>query len=139
MSAMSGAERQRREPSYFLYVVCTHRDGAWSSPIKVGITANLKSRLRVLQTGSPHKLTYFNIWDMATRPVAVMIESAFHDLQNKHKISGEWFAMDPRRACELIEFYTRSMFVLEGAATKEEVDRELPPIADVIPQSPVWS
>lgn len=122
----------------YLYVVATLHGEEWSAPIKVGFTTNLKERLRMVRTGCPYRATFFQIWEMGGVPAAKFIEGAFHHLQREHRLSGEWFSVDPRTACFLIEMYVRQSFVLSGAATPTEVDEELGGIANYIPEQPIW-
>lgn len=133
-------------PKTALYVVCSFVNGYWQEPIKIGTTTNLKNRLNTLQTGSPNKLTYFQIWEAdrdtwwpeAGTSFHRDLEKAFHDIQGKDKrsLSGEWYNMKPQAACFLIEMYARLAGNM-GGVSKEEINAG-PSIKESIPDHPVW-
>jgi hypothetical protein len=57
-----------------------------SGIVKIGITKNLVSRLKGLQTGSPHELHVF-----CTFRGGVELEAHLHDRFAKRRLQGEWF------------------------------------------------
>lgn len=128
--------RKYGQGSRFLYLMATRHADSWSCPIKVGITQNLRGRLSAVRTHCPYPVTIFQYWDMGSGENARFLEETFHHLQKDKQISGEWFEMDPRDACFMIEFYGRSLFLYCGIATLEEIRETLGPIT--IPKEPVW-
>jgi len=108
--------------SDFLYVVATRaRSGGATGPIKVGVTSNLRARLRTLQTGSPRQIAYFAIWDFRDcGSAAESLEGAFHALQGEHRLQGEWYGMAPARGVRILDLYFEQSLVLSGACTREE-------------------
>jgi len=78
-----GASSHERE--MVLYVVQRGDDG----PIKVGISRNLKGRIKSLQTGSAEKLKILRVYKMAD------VERAVHaELEKNSRLEGEWFPAD---------------------------------------------
>jgi Meiotically up-regulated gene 113 len=58
-------------------------------PIKVGISRNLKNRVKALQTGSAEKLQVLRVYKMAD------VERAVHaELERRSRLEGEWFPAD---------------------------------------------
>src|SRR5689334_20768822 len=96
-----------------LYIV-THMSGrAHHGPVKIGISANPEARLRELQTGNPLRLGVFWTFTFATRWEAREHERAFHEEFARDQTSGEWFAITPERAinmlCVSMRLATRKM------------------------------
>ncbi len=59
-----------------------------NGPIKVGISANLKSRLRTLQNGNAERITVLRKYTMRD------VEKAIHRMLRDSRLEGEWFAAD---------------------------------------------
>lgn len=57
--------------------------------VKIGFSDNPESRLRDLQTGSPHKLKL-----LATMPGCYQTETELHKVFADRRINGEWFRYD---------------------------------------------
>jgi len=64
---------------------------------KVGIAANVRSRLSTIQTSNPHKVTLERVNNYPCRAYAVMAERLAHQLLAPHRRSGEWFGGLDRR------------------------------------------
>ena len=84
-----GRRRKSRDRCY-VYIIS---DTAGRGPIKVGITSNLKRRLRGLQTGSPQKLRVEHSVRFKTRKTALQVEKRIHrrGMEDGHHRNGEWF------------------------------------------------
>lgn len=80
---------------HYVYVVATIRDGKHAAPIKIGITANMKSRLRALQTGSPYPVDVAFAVPVENTVMAVQIERMLHKTFSRFRMHGEWFDLLP--------------------------------------------
>lgn len=85
-----------------LYIIATEKNGKPSAPIKVGMSNNAEGRLRQLQTASPYKLILLHRFELPDREIAQSLESCFHGTQKEHRLSGEWFSLQPAYALELM-------------------------------------
>jgi len=65
--------------------------GSQDGPVKVGITQNLHSRLRVLQNASPKRLEIVWVFTADTKACAHEAEQWLHWRWAKRRLSGEWF------------------------------------------------
>jgi hypothetical protein len=54
--------------------------------VKIGTTKNLRSRLRALQTGTPHRLQV-----IASCPGGLVLEAELHREFSRQNVGGEWF------------------------------------------------
>jgi hypothetical protein len=93
--------KQRRQgitPSKSVAVVYVIQRGD-SGPIKVGISTNVKSRLKSLQTGNAEKLRLVRTFTMRD------VERVLHAvLERKARLSGEWFPAE--MFSEVIQFFS---------------------------------
>ncbi len=62
-----------------------------SSPVKIGITTNIDSRLSSIQNGNPFRLRY-----EAVIPGDRELEEALHEALAPFRMQGEWFRRVPR-------------------------------------------
>lgn len=69
--------------------------GMRNGPCKVGISDNPGARLGALQTGCPFELVLFGHREFPSRAHARALEVAIHDFLAEHRVSGEWFDIDP--------------------------------------------
>lgn len=69
-----------------VYVIQQGDDG----PLKIGVTTDVRKRMRSLQTGSPHPLRLVAIFDGNK-----LDEQKAHDRFAPHALSGEWFKPVP--------------------------------------------
>lgn len=84
------AERQRQIAADVYFI------GMKDGPIKIGISGNIKSRLRALQTSNPIPLTL-----LATTDGGGLMEAEYHRRFAKHRLSGEWFQRCPEIEAEI--------------------------------------
>jgi ribosomal protein S27E len=64
---------------------------AKEAPVKIGYTTSqIEDRVRVLQTGHPHKLEV-----LACVDGGYPLETAFHKIFASHRLYGEWFKRTP--------------------------------------------
>ena len=61
--------------------------------VKIGVTSDLPGRLATLQTGSPHPLSL--AYSTRVAGDAYAVEAEAHALLDRHRLSGEWFAVPP--------------------------------------------
>lgn len=88
-----------------LYIIAHSNNDGPTKPVKVGITANLNSRLKMLQTGNPGKLQFVMTLAMPIQQMARDMEQAFHHLQKDRRLAGEWFDIEVREAMALMCLY----------------------------------
>jgi hypothetical protein len=79
----------------FVYLI-----GRPEGPVKVGITTNLLSRLRSLQTGAPFPLELLYVATFQSADKARLIEADFCKVCSEQRLEGEWFDMDFSQAAE---------------------------------------
>ena len=73
---------------------------------KVGMTTgSVKARVRSLQTGNPDEIYIHEVVTITNASVQDVknIERFFHDQLKHHHIKGEWFAISPSAAVDLME------------------------------------
>ena len=73
---------------YFIY--CGDKQ---TSPVKIGVTSDLESRIASLQTGNPYKLTCKALIPCDDKTQAYHLESFFHKQFKKNRMMGEWFKL----------------------------------------------
>lgn len=59
--------------------------------IKIGITKNIKSRIKQVQTGCPTKIHTVSFSIAKTREVALLVEKKIHELLDDYNTFGKWF------------------------------------------------
>lgn len=99
---------------YYVYVVATVDGDGISGPVKVGITSDTASRLASLRTSSAKPLELFYALGMRTRLEALGVERAFHLSQDRRRLQGEWFDMQPLKAVKLLMLG----YVLNGSGSQ---------------------
>ena len=63
--------------------------------VKLGMSSNIKGRMKALQTANPNKLILLWKYYVADKPRrAVKSEKCLHKVCKKWKIRGEWFSID---------------------------------------------
>ena len=85
--------------SCYVYVI-----QAASGAVKIGIAANVQSRLSDLQSANHEKLTVVHTLGFATRRVAQAVEQAMHESYAPYSIRGEWFTVNAERVIEDMKF-----------------------------------
>jgi len=78
--------------------------GPKEGPQKIGITKDLKARLRNIQTGHPSKLFVHHTEEVETNMVRPL-EKKIHAELNYKKLKGEWFDLTPDEAKEFVIFF----------------------------------
>jgi len=82
-------KKSRKVSKYSLYAI---GDG---EAVKLGVSVNIRGRMRTLQTGHPKKLkTLWEYYAGKDKGVAYKAEKQLHRYCKKHKIRGEWFHPD---------------------------------------------
>lgn len=71
----------------YLYII-----GSETGPKKVGITNNLTTRLRQIQTGNADRLSVLKSWELGE--AAPLVEKAVHSRLARYRQAGEWFDAD---------------------------------------------
>lgn len=103
-------------PYCSLYIVSP--DGGW--PCKIGISTNARKRLIGLQTSVWKPLKVTHCYWTATVHEARALEKAIHArlTEDNMWLHGEWFAMRPNEAKEIVEFVS----LVEGIELNDKVD-----------------
>lgn len=83
-----------------LYVI-----GRADGPVKVGISTSLRSRLAILQTGCPFRLSVLHSREFSSQKEAFEHEQAFHRDLAEYRLVGEWFKLDASTAIECIQVH----------------------------------
>lgn len=95
---------------YYVYVIAqVSSTGKPTSPVKIGISKDVKQRLTTLQTSVPFRIEdffYFTFWN---RYLAQEIEKHFHNSMKANRLYGEWFDMSPPQATLAVCDSVRSM------------------------------
>lgn len=111
--------KKHNTPTGFVYLI--QRNGLHG--VKIGYSGNPLKRLRELSVGSPEKLFLIATWQ-GTRAD----EQELHTRFNKHRLEGEWFAIDAHIATQWITIFmagaigvTRSKGEIE---VREMLDRK---------------
>lgn len=90
------------DQEYFVYVIATKRGGRFSSPVKVGITKNLRSRLATIQTSCPNDIDIVHALTVPNKAIAEEMERCFHETQRDTRMRGEWFMLTPYEALGIL-------------------------------------
>jgi hypothetical protein len=85
---------------FFVYIIARRSDANFfeDAPVKVGITGNVQSRLRQIQTATPFPVGVFFALRVPFRDMARCLERRFHVLQSHSSAHGEWFNIDAPEA-----------------------------------------
>lgn len=63
-----------------------------SAPVKVGVTCDIKRRMRTMQTGNPRELKLVVLLGPMERNEAFEYEKQLHGTFNYMRLRGEWFS-----------------------------------------------
>lgn len=75
----------------FVYIVGPNRNG----PLKVGISANPRDRVRELQVGNPEKLNLYWVYPCGA---GAIYERIVHRILGARRLVGEWFSVSVETA-----------------------------------------
>lgn len=75
-----------------------------SSVVKIGMTSNIKKRLKGIQTHSPAQLEV--LW---THQGGAELEEALHDRYHSRRLQGEWFDFGRSNPVRLVEKFVRRL------------------------------
>lgn len=91
---------KRNIQSMFIYVI-----GPEVGPQKIGITNDLKKRLKAIQTGNPDQLYIHHFEEIDTRTKVRLLERKIHLELNYKKLKGEWFNLTKEEAVDYVTFF----------------------------------
>jgi len=102
--------------AYYVYLISTFD----SNFVKIGVTCDITTRLRQLQSGNPHRLVPVRLIKLETEEDARTLEALFHHRYKEYRRAGEWFAIAPgdilsdiNFALSLVEFiHTQQIYDL---------------------------
>lgn len=80
---------------------------------KIGVTANLTSRMQAIQTGCPTPITAVMSVILPSRFMAESAERELHDLLSEYRVSGEWFAFNMKDPVHKEAFNSGARHVLD--------------------------
>lgn len=90
----------------YTYFIVENEDCAeWR--IKIGFSKDPRKRIRELQTGSSRKLAIMGWIESRDRS----LESALHRKYEQHRLSGEWFSIEPADILEELKERSTSSFI----------------------------
>lgn len=69
--------------------------------VKIGMAANLYVRMSNMQVDSPYPVTVVSHYEVA-KELARRIEKYAHVSFAEHRVSGEWFAISPQAAQDMV-------------------------------------
>ena len=99
---------------YYVYIVGTLEKDRITGPVKVGMSANPDVRLSALRTACPNKIDFVCAFGFPDKSSAKLVENTFHQVLAHKQLNGEWFALGPVEAVELmcanIRAYLSSIF-----------------------------
>jgi hypothetical protein len=108
-----------------IYVICHCKDDRFASPVKVGIANDVLKRLAQFQTASASELVAAHVFPLPNREMARELEKAFHSTQEKHRLRGEWFDIEPLAAIYLMCMNIRSCLAIQTDLSGEELEHAL--------------
>lgn len=79
-------------------------------PVKIGIASDVGKRARGIQTSCPYQLKLVHTFAFPDRDIAREIERCFHEVQAQHRTVGEWFALNPIVALQLMVLCIEATF-----------------------------
>lgn len=82
----------------YIYVI-----GSTEKPYKIGITGNLKQRLKNIQTGHPKKLKIHYKEEIPDSQVR-LLEQNIHRVIKRYQSHGEWFDIDLEQAIAEVKY-----------------------------------
>ncbi len=83
----------------FIYVI-----GPEKGPQKIGITNNLKNRLRAIQTGNPDVLSVQHFEEIDASRVR-LLEKKIHEELSYKRLKGEWFNLTVEEAIDFVIYF----------------------------------
>lgn len=89
---------KNRDDTCYIYLVAHKTPSGIAGPVKVGITTNLDARIAQIQTGNPRPVVVAVYFAAPNRDIASVFERAFHVVKSDHRMTGEWFDMEPIEA-----------------------------------------
>jgi hypothetical protein len=84
---------------------------SWQGPTKIGISAQMRTRLQELQVGNEKELRIFNAFSVPERQLATHLEARVHEQLAPASIRGEWFRVAPRFCERFIEEAAKSLSI----------------------------
>jgi len=82
---------QAGDMNFFVYFVQEVK-ASRSAPVKVGVTSNIKRRIKTMQTGNPRELTCRVLLGPMTKEAAFEYEGQLHGTFKRMRLRGEWFS-----------------------------------------------
>lgn len=105
-----------------VYVIGFDLDKA---PSKVGIASDPLKRMASLQTAHYQKLVMAGWWNCPDRDMARYLERAFHEVQHRERLSGEWFDLSPKACMILLMFGLGAALDVHTDMSQQEIDEIL--------------
>lgn len=109
----------------FVYAICKDDCGVLTAPVKVGITTNIKSRLKTLGTYCPFKIGICSAVKTPSHAIARELEDDFHQTFQHVHAHGEWFDMEPDEAAKQLDGLWRQYLFCKGYKEDTEAFKKL--------------
>jgi len=77
--------------SYFVYIIGEKKDGEWTGKVKIGISEDVRKRIKAIQSCCPTELQIFGTFQVKDKTTAQRFELRLHKRFKKYHIHGEWF------------------------------------------------
>ena len=81
-----------------------------STPVKIGITKNLKQRLKGLQTSSWIPLNVIHSCTFSDNKIVLELEQTLHECLKEVNVSGEWFNLSRKNVDDLKDFIENNKY-----------------------------
>lgn len=126
---------------HYVYIIAVAKPGEPLGPVKIGITSNVNSRFRNLQTACPYPLKLIHVFTAPNAECAVRVEEAFHTTQKRHRTKGEWFNLSPIIALQLMCLNLEVIFKFLCKFNDEEIQsaREMSGVATALAKFPAFA
>ena len=100
--------------NYFVYAMYA------GDYIKIGITKNIESRVRQVQTGTPMVIDLVRYVGVDNRLSALKKEKEFHNLFKLHNTNGEWFGQaEVIKYRKFIDYFENGELIKRGISHKD--------------------
>lgn len=95
-----------------IYIFARVKNNSLTGPVKIGISNQVESRLRSVQTACPFQIEIAFRFSCPIREIARGIELSFHKTQTGRHLYGEWFDYHPVDAIHLLCIAYRAAIIV---------------------------
>ena len=98
-----------KKQNYGVYFIYCSVDK--NSPVKIGMTSDIESRLSALQTGNPYQLFCKAFIPCHDKDQACKLEAFLHNRLKKSRMIGEWFRLDHLNLYKLLNSFSEKQAI----------------------------